>query len=92
MAYRDDEDEADDGAELDEREDPEPSDIDDDDDAETIPCPYCGKDVYEQAELCPHCGSYLSREDAPPTRLRWAVAVIVAFLVIALIWILVAYV
>jgi hypothetical protein len=38
---------------------------DDSDDDETIPCPYCKKDVYEGAEQCPYCGNYLSAEDAP---------------------------
>ena len=39
-----------------------------DDDDTTVPCPHCGKDVYEDAERCPSCGNYLSREDAPLTQ------------------------
>jgi hypothetical protein len=53
----------------DSRDDPQESDQDPgeyDDGVEEIPCPYCGELVYEQAELCPHCHSYISREDAPP--------------------------
>jgi hypothetical protein len=44
---------------------PDPSDQDQNDVPEEIPCPYCGKPVSELAELCPHCQSYISREDAP---------------------------
>src|SRR5271154_3505126 len=38
-----------------------------DDDAETIPCPHCGKQIHEEAQRCPHCGDYVS-EDHPPNR------------------------
>jgi len=41
---------------LSERDDPDESDLDDDegdDHAEAIPCPYCRKPVYEGAEICP---------------------------------------
>src|SRR4051812_43962722 len=48
---------------LDESEEIDDSDLDDridddDDEAEKLPCPECGEPVYEQAERCPHCGSY----------------------------------
>ena len=33
----------------------------DDDGGETIPCPDCGADVYEEADVCPVCGCYLYR-------------------------------
>ena len=56
-----------------ESEDPDESDQDDpgDDDAETVPCPYCRKPVHEDAEICPHCGSFISAEDAPRRRPPW---------------------
>ena len=42
---------------------------DGDDDAETVPCPHCGAEVYEDAERCPRCERYLSAEDRPsPSR------------------------
>ena len=52
----DDEDEDDDD-EVDDREDPDPSDQDasDDEDEDTLPCPFCGKPVYEGADVCPYC-------------------------------------
>ena len=53
-------------------EDPDESDMDDGDSGtEESDCPYCGKAVYEQAEVCPHCRNYISREDAPRRLPRW---------------------
>lgn len=81
MAYRDepsDEDEAD----LDERDDPDASDMDDDgdDDPETLPCPYCGKPVSEEAEICPHCHSFISFAEMSGGRSWWMIAAAVAVL------------
>ena len=39
---------------------------DDDDESDTIECPECGADIYEDAERCPSCGRYIihsSRSD-----------------------------
>jgi hypothetical protein len=38
---------------------------DDDDDDVTIPCPYCRRQIHEDAERCPYCEQYISAEDAP---------------------------
>ena len=35
-------------------------DIPDDSEAEYLPCPECGKDIYEDSEQCPYCGSYVT--------------------------------
>ncbi len=43
----------------------------DDDDAETIPCPYCKREIHEDAQRCPHCENYISTEDTPPTAKPW---------------------
>jgi predicted nucleic acid-binding Zn ribbon protein len=58
---------------VEDRDDPDPSDQDDgeDDDVDTLPCPYCGKPIAEQAELCPHCRSFISFEDAPRRKPAW---------------------
>jgi zinc-ribbon domain len=67
-------------------------DIDDDedwdDDETTMPCPHCREMVYDDAELCPHCGLYLSREDAPYRKPWWVVAGVVACLAMVTWWIL----
>src|SRR5262249_53014304 len=63
--------------------------------AETVPCPHCREEIYEQAERCPHCESYISAEDAPegeepqaPTRKPWWVYVgVLACLYVVYRWI-----
>ena len=35
---------------------PEP----DDDELELLPCPACGKLIYEEADACPYCGEYVT--------------------------------
>jgi hypothetical protein len=54
----------------DDPEDPEPPDYDDDEEP-TIPCPWCGVEIHEDSERCPHCEKYVSREDAPPAPKPW---------------------
>jgi hypothetical protein len=53
-----------------------------DDDLPTVPCPQCREDILEDAERCPHCGYYPSREDAPPGRKSsaWVVLMVLALL------------
>lgn len=36
-----------------------PDEDDMDEESETLPCPNCGTDVYEDAEQCPVCGQYI---------------------------------
>ena len=43
----------------------------DDDEPETVPCPYCRRHIHEDAQRCPYCENYLSEEDAPPGRKPW---------------------
>lgn len=38
----------------------DPNDDDADEPTETIPCPSCGAEVYEDAVQCPSCGQYIS--------------------------------
>jgi hypothetical protein len=40
-------------------------DTSDPDDDATAPCPACGAEIYDDAERCPECGHYLTREAAP---------------------------
>ena len=71
---------------LDERE--WPDEADDSDSVDTIPCPYCGREVYEQADLCPHCGNFFLSENSRPSRPWWIwVAVILGLLaVVTWVW------
>jgi len=91
MSRLDDPDDADD-ASLDDRELPDASDMDDDDedDTPTEPCRYCRRTVYDGAEVCPACGNYLSREDAP-ARASWyplwvIIGAIICLAIVLLIW------
>ena len=59
-----------------------------DDNDPTVPCPYCGKEVYEDSPRCPHCGQYISDEDAPPRRAPWWIILgVVLCLCVILVWI-----
>ena len=64
----------------------DPIDEDEDDD-QTIPCPHCGELVFEEAELCPNCGQYLSLEDSPRRKPWWVVAGVLTCLGIVTWWI-----
>ena len=55
---------------------------------DTVPCPYCGKAVYEDAERCPSCENYLSEEDAPRPKPAWVVVTVFVCLLIVFLWIL----
>ena len=45
------------------------------DDEPMIPCPYCGIDIHDESERCPHCERYISNEDAPTVRKPWWIIV-----------------
>ncbi|HMF13946.1 MAG TPA: hypothetical protein VKE94_16625 [Gemmataceae bacterium] len=57
-------------------------------DGDTMACPYCGRDIYDDAERCPYCENYLSREDAPARHSPWIVVGVVLALAAAAYWIL----
>ena len=87
MPHRDTDPDVEDEDEQD-REAPDPSDTDDEDadESDTVPCPYCRRPVWEGAELCPHCKSYLSSEDAP-RRTNWHLAFgVVVCLALVVLW------
>lgn len=49
-----------------------------DDDEPTIACPYCRREIHEDAQRCPYCERYISSEDAPPDRKPWWIVLTVA--------------
>ena len=67
MAYRNElpDDDWDDGYDAD------PFDLEDDEEEPTLPCPYCGEEIHEDAQRCPSCGEYVSSEDRPAARKPW---------------------
>ncbi len=62
-------------------------DEEDGEDDPTEPCPYCGELVYDDAERCPSCERYLSREDAPRSRPTWVVVGVILCLAVVVFWI-----
>jgi hypothetical protein len=62
----------------------------DDDEADedtTQPCPYCRRDIHEDAVRCPYCENYLSAEDEPSgQRSKWFYVVLFVCLAVAVGW------
>jgi len=83
------EDDIDDQGDGHDPEGPDPSEMDSSDDPDLEVCQHCRKLITEDAERCPHCGMYLSAEDAPPLpKPAWfVIAVILALGVVLLVWI-----
>lgn len=82
-----------DDGDLDDSEDPdepeaEDEDEDEDDSDETVACAYCGESVYEEAERCPSCGTYRSREDAPRRHSWWLLLGVLLGVAAVLGWVL----
>jgi hypothetical protein len=68
--------EPDDGDTLSAAERPDPSGTDpSSDDHDAVPCPFCGRSVYEFADVCPGCGNFIGGADDPtPHRSWWMIA------------------
>jgi len=43
----------------------------DDDEEPMVPCPYCRREIHEDAQRCPYCERYISEEDMPAQRKPW---------------------
>jgi hypothetical protein len=76
---RDDDDSLDE--EYDDPEAPDEADQDSHDDPETVRCPFCGREVVEEADLCPRCGNFIGGDDRTTrTHSRWIVVTAVVLL------------
>jgi uncharacterized OB-fold protein len=54
----------------------------------TIPCPSCGREMFEDSPRCPHCERYISDDDrSRPSYPVWVIATAVICLATALAWI-----
>jgi hypothetical protein len=68
-------------------------DFDDDypdehEDEPTVTCPYCRREIHEDAQRCPHCEQYISDLDAPTARKPWWIVVgVVVCLYVVFRWI-----
>jgi hypothetical protein len=47
----------------------------DDDESDTVACPHCGKQVYEDAAYCPHCDRDMTDLDGRVARKPWWIIV-----------------
>ena len=64
-------------------------DVDDQDDEATVACPYCRREIHEDAQRCPYCEQYISAEDAPAApKPLWIVLGVILCLLLILGWIL----
>lgn len=62
-------------------------DDDADEDEPTVPCPYCGREIHEDAQRCPYCEQYISAEDAPAgPKPWWIVLGVILCLLMVLGW------
>jgi hypothetical protein len=60
----------------------------DDDEPDTVTCPYCREDIYEDTVRCPRCGNYISQEDSPPGLKPWWIVIgVFAVLAIVAMWV-----
>ena len=58
---------------------------DDNDGPDTLPCPACGADIYDDSERCPVCGEYVvMRTGSGPRRTWWWIALGLALLAMLL--------
>ena len=69
-----------------------PQDIDlveNPDDEATVNCPSCGKQIYEDAVLCPYCGQWISTHSPATARSFgwfWPVMIAILIAVILVMW------
>lgn len=71
--------------------DPDEADQDDSDEedpAETLPCPRCKKDVYEDADRCPYCGFFITPAAVSSGKTWWFIIAAVLALLAMLMWLL----
>jgi hypothetical protein len=70
---------------MSDEDDEAPDDADRSDEPADIACPYCKRQISEEALQCPCCGSYLSIEDAPRLAKPWWWIVAVVLIVLLLL-------
>ena len=62
----------------------------DEEEEPTVPCPYCGREIYEDAPQCPYCQQYIVDDDAAPSRKPWWIVIGVLLCILA-IWLWTVY-
>ena len=68
--------------------DEEDFDAEDDHEEPTVACPYCKRQIHEDAQRCPYCEHYISEEDAPSSRKPWWIILgVIVTLYVVMRWI-----
>ena len=62
----------------------------DDFDDDTVPCPNCGSDIYEDAEQCPICSEYITHGSQIRPHWKWTSAALLFLFAICAIGYIVA--
>jgi len=55
-------------------------DAEEEDSADTLPCPHCGRLIFDQSEICPHCGQHLSTGSLASGKPLWIIVAALAAL------------
>ena len=50
---------------------------DEEPDDHIVPCPHCGKDIFDEVAQCPHCQQYISATDFNKQTPTWVIVLIV---------------
>jgi len=74
---------------MDDRELPDPSDMDQDDYTVMSRCPNCKKMIDEESEVCPSCGFFITAEEETPKQFPiWMLVGIVLMMVAIVMFVL----
>jgi len=49
-------------------------------------CPSCNADIYDDTDICPACGDYITPESGKGNRKIWNVVAAVVLVVIVVVW------
>jgi predicted nucleic acid-binding Zn ribbon protein len=74
--------------EMDDRELPDPSDMDQDDYVVMSRCPHCKKMIDEDADVCPRCGYFITTDESPRRFPIWVMVGIVLMLLAVILFVL----
>ncbi|REK18336.1 MAG: zinc ribbon domain-containing protein [Planctomycetota bacterium] len=55
-------------------------------DEPTVACPYCKREIHEDAQRCPYCEQYISAEDSPPGSKPWWIVLGAVLALFGLLW------
>ena len=54
-------------------------------DSPEVPCPHCGKTIMEDHQRCPHCESFITKEDAPAEKKSPLIMILLGITLLAIL-------